>query len=547
MRKIIGALVQGLILASAALAQPAITGPLDPMAFSQLKDFTAHRSSSNSPLAGLERRQQAPSAGRDADDRRPDGPGDRDAHLDDGLGHRVRLAASAAAARLLRRQRRSPSVDVPLGDFFAVGHGFERADPLAHDPQPAPTAARATATGRCRSRSRCRITLTNEGTRRLGALLPRGLGEGAEPAARTRRTSTRATARLLPAPADGTPWVFLDTKGRGFYVGTVLVDRAGRAGLVRRGRRHVLRRRREGRLDPGHRLRGLLQRRVGPPRRRGRVHRLADLGRGGARRAHDARTAGTSWIPCRSRSRSGSRSSTRAGPTSRTARVQDGVRRARRTSSPRSRTGTRRASRRTSRPCRTGRRACRRATRSRSRSRSPSPTRRREKGKVSVSKELFWGKDVILFEAEGPGARIEVPFDVDEDGDYELSTQVAQAPDYGIYEILLDGKPATAPRARARARRRHPDADAVRRLRLRHVRRPRPAARMAEPDEGPALADVRRALGKNPAVVRLHARRGQRHPRANGREGLVRGGDARPSRSSRPADVAGIRPRAVGS
>ena len=41
-----------------------------------------------------------------------------------------------------------------------------------------------------------------------------------------------------------------------------------------------------------------------------------------------------------------------------------------------------------------------------------------EKGKVSVSKELFWGKDVILFEGEGPGARIEVPFDVNEDGEY---------------------------------------------------------------------------------------------------------------------------------
>ena len=33
-----------------ALAQPAITGPVDPIDFSQLKDFTAHRSSSNSPL-----------------------------------------------------------------------------------------------------------------------------------------------------------------------------------------------------------------------------------------------------------------------------------------------------------------------------------------------------------------------------------------------------------------------------------------------------------------------------------------------------------------
>jgi hypothetical protein len=67
---------------------------------------------------------------------------------------------------------------------------------------------------------------------------------------------------------------------------------------------------------------------------------------------------------------------------------------------------------------------------------------RGEKGKVSVSKELFWGKDVLLFEAEGPGARVEVPFVVDESGLYELSTQVAQAPDYGQYEILVDGQAA---------------------------------------------------------------------------------------------------------
>jgi hypothetical protein len=65
-----------------------------------------------------------------------------------------------------------------------------------------------------------------------------------------------------------------------------------------------------------------------------------------------------------------------------------------------------------------------------------------EKGRVSVSKELFWGKDVLLFEAEGPGARVEVPFTVDEAGLYELSTQVAQAPDYGAYEILVDGQAA---------------------------------------------------------------------------------------------------------
>jgi hypothetical protein len=37
---------------------------------------------------------------------------------------------------------------------------------------------------------------------------------------------------------------------------------------------------------------------------------------------------------------------------------------------------------------------------------------------------------------------VEVPFVVDETGLYELSTQVAQAPDYGQYQILVDGQSA---------------------------------------------------------------------------------------------------------
>ena len=65
-------------------------------------------------------------------------------------------------------------------------------------------------------------------------------------------------------------------------------------------------------------------------------------------------------------------------------------------------------------------------------------------GKASISPELFWSKDVILFEAATKEARIEVPFDVPEDGDYEIYTEVAQASDYGIYTVLLDGKPPQA-------------------------------------------------------------------------------------------------------
>jgi hypothetical protein len=63
-----------------------------------------------------------------------------------------------------------------------------------------------------------------------------------------------------------------------------------------------------------------------------------------------------------------------------------------------------------------------------------------EGGKASLSPDLFWSKDVILFEAEGKDSKLEIPFDVPEDGVYELYTEVAQSSDYGVYTVLLDGK-----------------------------------------------------------------------------------------------------------
>ncbi|MDX2437181.1 MAG: DUF2961 domain-containing protein [Acidobacteriota bacterium] len=65
-------------------------------------------------------------------------------------------------------------------------------------------------------------------------------------------------------------------------------------------------------------------------------------------------------------------------------------------------------------------------------------------GTVTVLPELFWGKDVVLFKAEGPGARMDVPFNVETVGRYELSVQTAHSFDYGDYRTLLDGKPTVA-------------------------------------------------------------------------------------------------------
>src|SRR5262245_36803539 len=64
-----------------------------------------------------------------------------------------------------------------------------------------------------------------------------------------------------------------------------------------------------------------------------------------------------------------------------------------------------------------------------------------ERGKLEVQKEVFWSRDLLLFQAEGPGSRIDLPLEVSEDGYYELLAQIAHAPDYGIYAALLDGQP----------------------------------------------------------------------------------------------------------
>jgi hypothetical protein len=63
-----------------------------------------------------------------------------------------------------------------------------------------------------------------------------------------------------------------------------------------------------------------------------------------------------------------------------------------------------------------------------------------EGGTVSVEKDVFWSKDILLFAAKGPGSKVTIPFDVPEDGRYEVVAQVAHSSDYGTYVTELDGK-----------------------------------------------------------------------------------------------------------
>jgi Protein of unknown function (DUF2961)/HEAT repeats len=65
-------------------------------------------------------------------------------------------------------------------------------------------------------------------------------------------------------------------------------------------------------------------------------------------------------------------------------------------------------------------------------------------GTVSVEKDVFWSKDVLLFTANGAGSRLTIPFDVADEGRYELIAELAHSPDYGIYTVELDGQAAAS-------------------------------------------------------------------------------------------------------
>jgi hypothetical protein len=64
-----------------------------------------------------------------------------------------------------------------------------------------------------------------------------------------------------------------------------------------------------------------------------------------------------------------------------------------------------------------------------------------EGGKAIVQKEVDWAKDLLVLLADGPKATINIPIDIPEKGKYEILALIAQAPDYGNYTAWLDGKP----------------------------------------------------------------------------------------------------------
>ncbi len=436
---VVTALLAVLVVPSSSSGQPqAAPGGMAPdfLGLSRLGDFTAWRSSSNN---------RDPASNDDS--KRPI-PGETVVLADlQGPGVVTHIWVTVAAneygwPRLLRLRvyydgSAIPSVDAPLGDFFAVGHGFER--PVNS------LLIRDSSSGRSRNsywpmpfRHSCRITITNEGRRRVANLyyhvdwskvraLPPGTGY------------FHARYRQAVPAAAGRPYEVLSVSGRGQYVGTVFSVIQAEPGWFGEGddRFYV-----DGEASP--RIEGTgtedyfndawSLRVADGPHAGVPVADGTDVGaRMTAYRWHMADPIPfarslrfdfehTGWTYNKDGSVR-SASEERADLFSSVAFwYQSGIAR-------------------DQLPVPYGAARLPHGNARQIEVENAIADVKAEGGKASVQKEVFWSKDLLFFQAAGPGSSIQVPFDVTDAGRYELVAQLAHSPDYGIYSVKLDGKP----------------------------------------------------------------------------------------------------------
>jgi len=426
--------------ALAGCVQPSVVRISDPYGLTEPKNYTAHRASSNNPDWNSNDDSKRPIPGETVVLADFNGPGE--------ITHLWMTIADNEYGwpRLLRLRvyydgSKVPSVDVPVGDFFAVGNGFEA--------EVESLMVRNSSDGRARNcywpmpfRKSCKITVTNEGRRRV-SMLYYHVDWNKVPSlpAHTRYFHARYR-QALPAPADGSNYEFLNVQGRGHYVGTVMSVVQAEAGWFGEGddffwvdgQRPSIEG--TGSEDYFNDAWGLHVN-DGP-------HYGVTVAEG---TGHGSRMTAYRWhlvdpIPFTKSLKAeiehrgwtyksdGAVKSAFGERTDLISSVafwyQEGIAR----DQPHVPYGSARLPQGNALQIEV----------------EKSLTEcKAEGGKASLSPELFWSKDVILFEAAGKGSKIEVPFEVVEDGDYELYTEVAQASDYGIYTVLLDGKPPQAP------------------------------------------------------------------------------------------------------
>ncbi|HEV8118585.1 MAG TPA: DUF2961 domain-containing protein [Thermoanaerobaculia bacterium] len=441
MRNTSAALALGLLLAAALAAQDSVTGPIDPLKFSQLKDFVAKRSSSNNPDPGSNDDSKRPIPGETITLADLEGPG---------IVTHIWLTIAANEygwPRLLRLRvyydgSAEPSVDAPVGDFFGVGHGFERSVKSLM--------VRDSSEGRARNsywpmpfRKSCRITITNEGRRRVSNVYYHVDWEQVKELPANTAYFHARYRQELPAPADGKPYVFLDVKGRGFYAGTVLSVVQAEAGWFGEGDEHFFVDGEKTASIEGTGSEDYFNDAWGLHVEDGPYTGVPVAeGTGLGSRMTAYRWHLTDPVPFTKSlyfeiehkgwtfNQDGSIKSTFGERVDLMSSVsfwyQQGVAQG----LP---------------PVPYGSARLPQGNGAQIEVENSLPRVKTEKGKASISRDLFWSKDVILFEGAGQGSKLEIPFDVAQAGDYELYTQLAQASDYGIYTVLLDGKPPAAP------------------------------------------------------------------------------------------------------
>jgi hypothetical protein len=427
--------------ARTASSQQQVPGLPDPFGLLEPKDFSAHRSSSNNPDWNSNDDSKRPIPGETTVLADLTGPG--------AVTHMwVTIADNEYGwPRLLRLRvyydgSLVPSVDAPVGDFFAVGHGFEAKvkSLMVVD----------SSDGRARNsywpmpfQKSCRITITNEGRRRVANLYYHVDWEKL-PSLPAHTPYFHARYRqALPAPADGKPYEFLKVTGKGHYVGTVLSVVQAEAGWFGEGDDHFWI---DGETYPsiegtgsedyfndawglhvndapyygvtvaegtglGSRMTAYRWHLVDPvPFQKSLLVEIEHKGwtfnadgsvKSGFGDRVDLMSSVAYWY-------------------------QDGIA----LDQP---------------PVPYGSARLPQGNALQIEVENSLSEMKAEKGKVSVFPDLFWSKDVVVFEGEGPGAKITMPFDVPEDGDYELYAQMAQGSDYGVYTVLLDGKAPQAP------------------------------------------------------------------------------------------------------
>ena len=424
-----------------ARAQEPSPGMPDPYHLMEPKDFLAHRSSSNNP-----------DWNSNDDSKRPI-PGETTVLADlEGPGVLTHIWVTIADneygwPRLLRLRvyydgSATPSVDAPVGDFFAVGHGFER--PVKS------LMVRDSSAGRARNsywpmpfRKSCRVTITNEGRRRVANLYFHVDWEKVPSLPANTPYFHARYRQSLPAPADGSNYEFLNVKGRGHYVGTVLSVVQAEAGWFGEGDDlfYV-----DGEKYPsiegtgsedyfndawglhvddgpyygvtvadgtglGSRMTAYRWHLVDPIpftkslkfdiEHKGWTFNTDGSVKSGFGERVDLMSSVAFWY-------------------------QEGIAE----DQP---------------PVPYGSARLPQGNATQIEVETDMAGVKAVKGKMSMVPDLFWSKDVILFEAEGKDSTLEIPFTVPDDGDYELYTELAQASDYGIYTVLLDGKPPVAP------------------------------------------------------------------------------------------------------